>query len=611
MRKETVISISLLTAGKKPELEKCLKSLQPLMQAVASELIIVDTGCNKESRSLIEHYATQIVDFTWCNDFAKARNAGLEKASGEWFLYLDDDEWFDDVTELIYFFQTGEYRQYESAMYIQRNYENMQGTSYEDAPVGRMIKLRPDVKFIYSIHECFNKKAERIKFLQCYVHHYGYVYSNCEERLRHAQRNIQPLLEEHKRNPDNLRHVLQLTQEYGSLEDYQKSIEIGEEGIRNFKGEDFEQLFYWNSIAVSNLKGYLLLDMYEKVVQEGKKYLKSDYLNIMSQAYVLVLMAQGCRGCGIESEVIVCVDKYLQIRNDYEREPERFYICASSVTANCFSTKVLMTVLNTGLVTALHLGDWERIAKWCRHIPFEAEGICIDKTIIEGVTEGLWKTVGTNREFCRQTCDCIVVHPQIAEMMRTLLEEKLQNTEGIEQRNVLEEMIRLPAEEWYWEKDWEIQRAVAEGRSDIWELFFQYADSQLAWADFVKGKSNKEVPYFKTNSFMSAMTILEIKKGLAEEDYQVIPALLKKLLDLKPSWKESIRLCLNDIRELLAAQANMQVQETVMLAQKVKEQVQLLIAQGKKREATEILKQLQMMVPEDEEVKELLKEYHG
>ena len=53
----------------------------------------------------------------------------------------------------------------------------------------------------------------------------------------------------------------------------------------------------------------------------------------------------------------------------------------------------------------------------------------------------------------------------------------------------------------------------------------------------------------------------------------------------------------------------MQVQETVMLAQKVKEQVQLLIAQGKKREATEILKQLQMMVPEDEEVKELLKKY--
>ena len=43
---------------------------------------------------------TRVVQFTWCDDFSKARNAGLEKARGQWFLYLDDDEWFIDTKEI-------------------------------------------------------------------------------------------------------------------------------------------------------------------------------------------------------------------------------------------------------------------------------------------------------------------------------------------------------------------------------------------------------------------------------------------------------------------------------------------------------------------------------
>lgn len=608
MRKEAVLSISLLTAGKKPELEKCLKSLLPLVQAVPSELIIVDTGCDRENRRLIERYATKIVDFAWCSDFAKARNAGLEKASGEWFLYLDDDEWFEDVSEIILFFETGEYKKYESAMYIQRNYENRRGTSYEDAPVGRMIRLDPEVRFVYSIHECFNRKVGKTKYFQCYVHHYGYVYDNREEKLRHARRNIIPLLEEHRKNPENLRHVLQLTQEYGCLEDYRESIAIGEEGIRNFNGGDSEQLFYWNSIIVSNLKGYLLSDKYDMVVEQGEKYLQSEYLNPLSQAYILVLMAQGFRGCGDDDDVIVCVDNYLQIRDNYEKNPEPFRSCASAVTANCFTVNILMAALNTGLNAALRLMDWERILRWCRRIPFETERLCLDKAVIIGVTEGLWETKGKNLELCRKVCDTIVVYPRIAEIMRVSFENRLTDAEGIDRLNVLNEMIRLPAEEWFWEKDLEIQQAVAKNRNDIWELFFQYANAQLVWAELVKGKPEKEVPYFKKNSFLTALTILELKKGLEEEDYHGVPVLLKKILDLKPTWAEPIRFCLNDIQELLSARTNPQLQEKKLLAEKVKQEVRILITQGRKQEAIQILQQLQPMVPEDEEVKELLED---
>ena len=61
-----------------------------------------------QALALLSEYTDHIVPFTWCDDFSKARNAGLKEAKGEWFLYIDDDEWFGDVQELIAFFKTRE-----------------------------------------------------------------------------------------------------------------------------------------------------------------------------------------------------------------------------------------------------------------------------------------------------------------------------------------------------------------------------------------------------------------------------------------------------------------------------------------------------------------------
>ena len=52
----------------------------------------------------MDSYADTMTEFVWCSDFAKARNVNLCQAKGEWYLYLDDDEWFGDTDELIDFF---------------------------------------------------------------------------------------------------------------------------------------------------------------------------------------------------------------------------------------------------------------------------------------------------------------------------------------------------------------------------------------------------------------------------------------------------------------------------------------------------------------------------
>ena len=110
-----VLSIALLASDRRDTIKRCLESLSAIREAVISELIILDTGCSKEVREILEQYADKIADFTWCNDFSKARNVTLQMADGEWFLYLDDDEWFVETQDLIDFFQGGEYQNYTSA----------------------------------------------------------------------------------------------------------------------------------------------------------------------------------------------------------------------------------------------------------------------------------------------------------------------------------------------------------------------------------------------------------------------------------------------------------------------------------------------------------------
>ena len=104
---EKLLTISILMSGREDTTERCLKSLEPLLTKMDSELILVDTGCKEEMRNLLQKYTDQIIPFEWCNDFAKARNVGLSQAKGEWFLFLDDDEWFEDVSEIIEFFRSG------------------------------------------------------------------------------------------------------------------------------------------------------------------------------------------------------------------------------------------------------------------------------------------------------------------------------------------------------------------------------------------------------------------------------------------------------------------------------------------------------------------------
>lgn len=407
-----LLSISILVSNRPDTVEKCLKSLGSLRGKVPSELILVDTGCGEQVRKIIEPYADKIVDFEWCNDFSKARNAGLKQARGEWFLYLDDDEWFGDTEEIEDFFLSDKHLHYHCGSYLQRNYFDLEGRKYRDEYVGRLIRLEPGIEFIYSIHEVFSKAREPRIRLHSYVHHYGYAFKDEEEARRHSQRNISLLLEEHKKEPGELRHNAQLAQEYNALKEWEKSAEISLDGIHNAgPGASTEQLL--GGLYVNTVRNYMTMERHSDAISLGEKYLTLACSNELARAAVRYNLCITYLERAEYVKSLEAVDGYLRFYEKWERDRDAtaYYEC---LTISFFSPECRQAALCIGVQAGSKAGDTVLAKKYFDRIDWNAIQSILATQSVQGMVQVLLRAwLGTNADAAQDYTD----------MMRVILKD--------------------------------------------------------------------------------------------------------------------------------------------------------------------------------------------
>ena len=126
-----LLSIGIIFKNDIRCLARCLESLAPLRDALPCQLVMADTGSSDGSRAVAEQYADILFDFPWSNDFAAARNAVLDRCTGEWCLTVDTDEWLDpEFGQLVDFLRGKKRNQYDMASVVQRNYQDQQLRTY-------------------------------------------------------------------------------------------------------------------------------------------------------------------------------------------------------------------------------------------------------------------------------------------------------------------------------------------------------------------------------------------------------------------------------------------------------------------------------------------------
>ncbi len=203
---QPLLSITMIFKNEIRCLERCLKSLTPLREAIPCELIMADTGSDDGSREVAERYADLVFDFPWINDFSAARNAVLDRCAGKWAMVLDADEWLKgDLSNLIHFVRDVE--QYNFGALMTRNYKTMdlgENGRFTDFSSVRLVRMSTGVRYINAIHERWDAEIPSIYIVgKIMIHHDGYAKGGGwtpEKR----NRNMVALREKLAKNPDDL-----------------------------------------------------------------------------------------------------------------------------------------------------------------------------------------------------------------------------------------------------------------------------------------------------------------------------------------------------------------------------------------------------------------------
>ena len=210
---QPLLSIGMIVKNEERCLEKCLKALEPLRQAIPCELVIADTGSTDKTKEIAEKYADILFDFEWVNDFSKARNAVMNKCSGKWYLTVDADEYLSSSTDELVEFLTGPLAQKNiHASIIQRNFTepDMKGT-YSDFNALRMVRMDTGKRYEDAIHETFHQIELNLTHIlkNTIFDHDGYTDLTPNHLKEKSKRNLELLENELKNAPCDIRRVLQ------------------------------------------------------------------------------------------------------------------------------------------------------------------------------------------------------------------------------------------------------------------------------------------------------------------------------------------------------------------------------------------------------------------
>jgi len=212
---ELTLSIGMIVKNEEKNLPGCLNALRPLLDNIPSELIITDTGSTDKTADIAREFTDKVYGFEWVDDFAAARNFGLQKCVGEWFMFLDADEVFDgDMSEMIEFFTNRRLRKgYNSATHLRKDYTNADKTTWNMSAESRLVRLQNGIKFVNPIHECFNHFYGPTYEFKTFSEHTGYIYETKEQEEAKRRRNLIPLMKQYEKNPNDLRIMISLFKE--------------------------------------------------------------------------------------------------------------------------------------------------------------------------------------------------------------------------------------------------------------------------------------------------------------------------------------------------------------------------------------------------------------
>lgn len=299
------ISLCLITKDEEKNIGKCIKSVKDIVH----EIIVVDTGSTDRTIDIARELKATVYTFEWVNDFSKARNYALSKATGDWIIFLDADEYIsaDSAGQIPTCIMRAEEQKKEAILGELINLQD--DSSIIDVVKSiRIFKRDKDIFYEGAIHEAIKRRKKSLSTLVCYdevkIYHTGYSSEDMLAKNK-KERNLAMLLEQEKKNKHSSELCYYIAQTYSLYGEYEKVLEYTKkvERYRNLSSNYIyimSKRYQLNAAVAIGKDPQLIQDIYRGAVAKYPDY--PDYDHIMAR-YEL--------GHKHYDEVITCLNRCL------------------------------------------------------------------------------------------------------------------------------------------------------------------------------------------------------------------------------------------------------------------------------------------------------------
>lgn len=257
------ISVCIIAKNEEKHIEECLKRLKPYHY----EIVLVDTGSSDRTLDIASGYTDSIYHFDWIDDFSAAKNYAVDKASNDWILSIDCDEYIEKIDEPALKELMMQFPQNAGRILLRNRLTENGQVSFEQVRVTRFFN-RKFFHFEGAVHEQVENRVHTLLPKSVFpapitVLHVGY--DGTEEEMRcKSLRNIALLEKELKHAGPDAYLYYQLAQSCMKLKEYEKAYEWFNLGLSMDVNPELD---YVQAMVTSY--GYCLLAMkrYEEALQ--------------------------------------------------------------------------------------------------------------------------------------------------------------------------------------------------------------------------------------------------------------------------------------------------------------------------------------------------------
>ena len=168
------VCLTTIVRDEAATLADCLTSIRDLVD----EIVVVDTGSSDHSKDIALQHGARVFDLSWPDSFAAARNESIRHATGQWLLWLDADEYFDEANRDKLRRLVAELNGDNTAYVMQQRSAAGNGSATLVGQV-RQFRNHPDIRWDYRVHEqifpSLRKAGHAVRFTDIVIEHTGFL----------------------------------------------------------------------------------------------------------------------------------------------------------------------------------------------------------------------------------------------------------------------------------------------------------------------------------------------------------------------------------------------------------------------------------------------------